>query len=511
MSGNHNNNSQSGENSGSGSEGTDTLDGIVSGTSGDDSIGLAYMGDPQGDQVDNDDAIQAGFDPDSDIIDAGDGDDTVEAGHADDTVFAGSGSDLVYGEEGDDVLHGDSNAPAVSVRESFEWDKAPDPDGAGRIDEGDNLNSGFSQDTGSVVVDFSVLPSSDGNSSYTDRSLATEGIVTDGGEIDATSGMRSLLDSKDDSATYQLDFSDSVENVSFRLNDIDHDSVVMVQAFDAEGNAIEFDLTGGSDVTLLDTDAVTGNDTADSTGGNTSYYSLDQSVLVEIEGPVSSIVITHSQDGYYSSGIAITDVYFDATPMPDCGEPGDDTLIGGEGDDVIYGEEGDDSLEGGDGDDTIDGGAGENTMSGGDGDDDITGGDDADTITGGDGSDTVNGGGGDDVIETGGSDGIPDRGVPDYGFNTPIAPDGDPLDDRDVVDGGAGDDVISTGDDNDTITGGEGDDTIDGGLDDDSIDGGTGDDDITGGQGSDTVDGGEGDDVIDTSGGGVPLPDNGVP
>ncbi|MGD9294731.1 MAG: Hint domain-containing protein [Roseobacter sp.] len=83
-------------------------DGIVSGTSGDDLIDLNYTGDPDGDRIDNEDAILPGQAPNDDIVVAGAGDDIVRAGAADDTVFGGSGNDLLEGESGDDLMFGNT-------------------------------------------------------------------------------------------------------------------------------------------------------------------------------------------------------------------------------------------------------------------------------------------------------------------------------------------------------------------------------------------------------------------
>ncbi len=83
-------------------------DGIVSGTSGDDLIDLGYTGDPDGDRIDNEDAILPGQAPNDDIVLAGAGDDIVRAGEADDTVFGGSGNDVLDGESGDDLIFGNS-------------------------------------------------------------------------------------------------------------------------------------------------------------------------------------------------------------------------------------------------------------------------------------------------------------------------------------------------------------------------------------------------------------------
>jgi Ca2+-binding RTX toxin-like protein len=82
------------------------LDGHVDGTSGNDLIGAAYVGDPNGDRVDANDAMLPGQTGQDDIIRAGDGHDTVYAGQGDDRVDAGSGNDSVFGEAGNDVLFG---------------------------------------------------------------------------------------------------------------------------------------------------------------------------------------------------------------------------------------------------------------------------------------------------------------------------------------------------------------------------------------------------------------------
>ncbi|TDK47424.1 Hint domain-containing protein [Antarcticimicrobium luteum] len=437
--------------------------GFVEGDENDNRIDVAYTGDPEGDMIDNGDAIDPSAGPDDDIVDAKGGDDYVEAGEGDDVVYAGSGDDEVYGQSGDDILYGDANAPGTSGgRQVFQWDLAPDPDDGGDIDAYDDLSGGFTQNTGSVDVTFTVVSQSPASAStFSAETQLVDGITTDGAPADSTSALDSDAYVQGDPVVYDLDFSAPVENVSFRINDIDNDGVVTVKAFDANGDPVEVTLTGGSRVTLSDTDAVAGDDTATSVGGNMPYTSTTHSVLVEIAGPISSLEIVHDQDGPADSGIAVTDIYFDA-PDADPGADGDDQLHGGEGDDIIYGEGG------------------------------------RDTITGGDGNDTVYGGDGDDTIDTSSTSGVPlpDRGFPSYQGLPEVPADSDPYDDRDTVDGGAGNDTIITGDDNDVIYGGAGNDTIDGGLDDDQIDGGSGDDFIVGGEGADTIDGGEGNDTI---------------
>jgi Ca2+-binding RTX toxin-like protein len=85
---------------------------VVSGTSGDDLIDSAYLGDPQGDRVDAGDNAAG---TDDDVIEAGGGNDTIAPGAGSDTVFGGTGDDvvltgagakLIYGGDGGDTLTG---------------------------------------------------------------------------------------------------------------------------------------------------------------------------------------------------------------------------------------------------------------------------------------------------------------------------------------------------------------------------------------------------------------------
>ena len=117
----------------------------------------------------------------NDIAYGGAGDDKVQGGNGDDKILGGTGNDVLAGDggndhilgnegddsidggSGDDRLYGDNAggsatpAPATYVRESFEWSKAPDPDYNGTaIDDGDNLNGGFSQK--SFTIQFAFRP-----------------------------------------------------------------------------------------------------------------------------------------------------------------------------------------------------------------------------------------------------------------------------------------------------------------------------------------------------------------
>ncbi|PVA11462.1 type I secretion protein [Pelagivirga sediminicola] len=361
---------------------TDIGRGVVDGTEGDDKIDAAYTGDPQGDVIDGGDAILQGQSGDDDIVNAGGGDDVVDAGAGDDEVFGGAGDDELHGGDGNDLLLGDRDiTDNIPAREVLQWDQAPDPDGwdcTPGIDDGDRLST-FTQNTGNVDVSFSSS-SVRGSTRFESNYHLVDDVVTGGAKANPNSSLGNVLNGKGASSTYTLDFSKAVENVSFRVNDIDGDGIVKITALDAEGNPITVNLTGGCKVKLKDTDAVAGNDTVDSRGGYGSDTNPDYSVLVDIPGPVSQIQIVHSQDGPRTSGIKVTDVYYDTYPTV---AEGNDTLFGGDGDDTLLGEGGADVLTGGDGADQISGGDGADTIIGG------TAGDVVDGGSGGDDNDTL--------------------------------------------------------------------------------------------------------------------------
>ncbi|MEM6759209.1 MAG: Hint domain-containing protein [Pseudomonadota bacterium] len=277
-----------------------------------------------------------------------------------DLIFGNGGDDTINGAGGDDTIFGDdgSSQDRVLVRESFEWDKLPDPNGGGGIDDGDPL-SGGSQDTGNVTVSYAVLSENGATTAFSTEEQNVDGIDDGPESIDDDSGLNSTLGGSDaGSASYELTFSDDVENVDFNVNDIDGSATVRITAFDSDGNAVPVVLTQGDGLDLVDANTVT---TAD-LGEYDDPDSEDFSTNVAIAGPVARIVIEHSE-GAFNSGIWVTDVYFDAADM-DAAQPdgGDDVIIGGEGADVMFGEGGDDTFvvgSGAEGDgDVISGGAG---------------------------------------------------------------------------------------------------------------------------------------------------------
>lgn len=81
-------------------------DGVVTGSGGDDLIDTSYAGDPDGDQIDNSDALLPGAGPQDDVVRAGSGNDSVLAGAGNDSVEGEGGADVLYGGAAQDTLSG---------------------------------------------------------------------------------------------------------------------------------------------------------------------------------------------------------------------------------------------------------------------------------------------------------------------------------------------------------------------------------------------------------------------
>lgn len=279
------------------------------------------------------------------------GTDTGVAG--DDTILGGDGDDVIYGGQGDDTIYGDDiDGTGAATRESFNWDQLSDAE----------IDNGVTQNTGSVTVTYDrTADTGSHRSHFNNETLNVDGIDGGAETIDTIGGLQSTTNGANGQGTFEWTFSEEVENVEFNVNDIDGDGIVKITAYDLNGNPIEVLLDGGANLTLVDTDTVAGADTADSNGGYDVNQSANYNLQVTIPGPVSRIVVDHTQDGANNSGVTVTDIFFDVVTAA----TGDDVIFGDDGNDVIFGGVGDDTVDGGAGDDVITGDAGADTLSGG--------------------------------------------------------------------------------------------------------------------------------------------------
>ena len=264
-------------------------DGTVSGTAGNDIIDNSYLGDPDGDIVDSNDAILAGHAGNDDLIEAGAGNDTVNAGSGNDTVYAGTGDDTVSGGVGDDRIFGEAGNDLIFGGT-----------GTDSIDGGsgnDIVNGGNGADTllGGEGADRFVQDAGFGNDTIT------------GGETG-----------------------------------LDDDTIWSTQGIDTTtiltGNEAGTITDGTSTATFSQIEVIdvgAGNDTVDASASNAS---------ITVYGNAGRDTVTGSSADDRLFGGADSDTLSGGT--------GADTIFGGAGDDTITFSQGD-SIDGGTGDDTF--------------------------------------------------------------------------------------------------------------------------------------------------------------
>jgi len=509
----------------------ETLDGIVEGTGGADLIDYNYTGDPDGDEIDHNDAILPGEAPQDDIVEAGAGNDTVYAGEGDDDVRAGAGDDLVHGQAGNDSLVGgegndtlDGGAGDDTLLGGSDDDSLIGGDGNDVI-WGDNAGAGGA--TPDNVADPLTLSAAnvkagsqtgaDGCANAGDSVIYKNVTVTEDGHVvmaklilvdrssglnvDLTGGAGSeiLLNGNNDAgdagktASFRLEFYDQLTGLPIDISSIatfgDLDKTQFAEKVGIPADQFtNYGLTADTSLTLNAGSTITATGTEQNDPSDQDAWF---SAAFENRGFIEFTLTTRE----VNSGFTLNGAVIDQPVIVDL-NPGNDTLEGGDGDDTLYGEAGNDLLTGG---------AGDDYLSGGDGDD---------TFVGGAGNDTFQGNAGLDVLDYSASG----AGVT-VDLSTSFLTGGDAT--GDVIEGGI-DGVIGSGfadaltgfdhqgtDPADTYTnhffGMAGDDTLNGKGADDLLDGGAGDDDIVleNGFGIDTIIGGETEelrgDVLDAS------------
>ncbi|WP_373356756.1 Hint domain-containing protein [Pseudoroseicyclus sp. CXY001] len=270
-------------------------DGTVEGTAGNDVIDTSYEGDPEGDKVDNDDALLDGHDGNDDLIYAKGGDDTVIAGDGQDTVHGGDGNDVIYGGDGG-LPKFDNPYPPLS--------QDPDP-----YDDMDTLYGGAGDDT--------IYGGDDADRLYGGKG---DDVINGGIDNDYIQG------DKGDDTIIGGEGSDVIIGGA-------GDDVI----YGGYGPDLPDELNIRDDQGDLVTD--NGKDVIFASAGNDTVYGLDDDDTI------------FGQDGndYLDGGIDDDLIY---------GGRGNDTIIGGQGNDSLYGNNDRDIFIGGNGGDHVDGGAG---------------------------------------------------------------------------------------------------------------------------------------------------------
>ena len=376
---------------------------------------------------------------------------TINGDASDNRLTGTSDAEQSTGCSGIDTIDGGGGADAIDGGGAALSPTPLDLNWANEGADGTDLTAGFTQNTGGINVGVGFTNDGGGSSASVETGAT---YVATGETFNPNSNLSLIGNGAADAWTVDLDFAavpgagfaDEVENVAFRLQDIDAggwQDIFTVNAFDADGNPVEVQLTPSGN------DSVDGNTVTAGPGG-TGFTDPEGSVLVNIPGPVARIEIILQNGGASAHVTAITDIAFEAVPVDDdvlSGEAGNDTIAGGFGNDSIDGGSDNDSLDGGSGNDTLDGGTGLDTLIGGAGNDSLLGNTGRDSLDGGSGNDTLDGGSGNDTLTGGSGD---DSVLGGTGFDVLTGGDG-----ADTLDGGNGNDTI-TAESGDVVIGGEG-------------------------------------------------------
>ena len=348
-----------------------TSDGIVSGTSGNDTIDENYNSDPDGDTLSTGaDSISAGAGDDTVI--AGEGDDTVDGGTGADSIEGGQGADSIEGGSGADTIYGDTDGVIEGETTTFEWDTQ------GVADE-TSVAGGITGNTASGDIQVAMTITQEEN--FTGASMETNDVLYDfDGRSDTSSielygggsgtGQNAATMTMDFTSNDPANITDEVMNVSFGIFDLDESvgqflDQVVITAFDANGNPVSVVLTPG-DASTITVNNATGTATAiGGSGGSGSVNSLTGYLNVSIAGPVAQIVIDYNNvdTAYGNHAIRVGDLEMTPIQIADPAANAD-SISGGDDNDLIYGGEGNDDVSGDAGDDSIHGETGSDTIFG---------------------------------------------------------------------------------------------------------------------------------------------------
>jgi Ca2+-binding RTX toxin-like protein len=284
-------------------------DGLVTGTSGADTIGAGYA-DAQGDLIDGNDAILVGEVGDDDRVFGGAGADSIASGAGNDEVFGGTEGDTIDGGTGTDSLSGGAGADSLFGN-----------DGADTLDGGegaDTLRGGAGGDLlrGGTQLDFVDYTGSDTGVNVNLAANTFSGGHATGDSSDGT--VDGIIGSG---------FGDSLTGAD-------------VQNFTGPDVFTTVIFGGG------------GNDTIDGRAGNDSLY-----------GDAGDDILIGGTGADLLSGGA------DADTLDGGSEA--DLLQGGAGADRLVGGSGADTLQGGDDRDLFVGGTAGDVVDGGEGGDDL--------------------------------------------------------------------------------------------------------------------------------------------
>ncbi|WP_420859382.1 Hint domain-containing protein [Marivivens marinus] len=267
-------------------------DGTIEGTAGADVINGGYAGDPDGDMVDNNDAILPGHGPNADLIYAYGGDDVISSGLGDATIYAGDGNDDVYGglDGGNETVFGGTGNDTIST-----------------FDGEDTIFGGADDDLIFGGGHADVISGDAGND------------IINGGTGD------DQLFGGDDADRFVMEAGFGSDVIVGGEGGTDSDTIWSTQGID-----VTVTMTGDEAGTITD-------------GASTATFSEIE--VIETEGGDDKVDLSLDSSGMVVDTGAGNDTII--------GGLGNDILSGGAGDDLISGGAGIDTIGGGTGNDTI--------------------------------------------------------------------------------------------------------------------------------------------------------------
>ena len=386
-----------------------TKDGIVSGTSGNDIIDTTYLGDPDGDKIDANDATGvSGTTGNADLVYAGAGNDFVYSGVGNDQVYGGTGDDYLDGGDNNDTLYGGAGN-----------DQITDGDTGNDVLYGDAGNDDLSSNTGADTLyggdgndhlyaggtDAATLFGGAGDDSlYGTWTAAGDSLTGDAGNdrIYGNAGNDTIDAGAGD------DFVDTGDNNDLVYGGVGNDSVSAADGndtlfggddqdrFTLYGNNANSNVTGGEGGTDNDTLLLQNVESITYGGGNneagTVTFTAASGGGTMTFAEIETVAILGAVDG--TAGNDVMNVgYTDAQG---------DIIDGADGlNDTIYGYAGNDLIIAGSGNDTVYAGTGNDEVQAGLGNDTLYGEDGSDAVFGGAGDDLAYGGAGDDLFASG--------------------------------------------------------------------------------------------------------------
>ena len=411
-------------------------DGVVDGTAGNDLIDTSYVGDPDGDRIDANDATgYAGTTGHADYVLAGAGNDTVNSGLGNDVVFGGAGNDVVNAGTGNDTVSGEADNDSLdggSGNDSLSGGDGNDTLIGGTATTATTYTPVYSEITAATIA---TVTGTNGRPNFSVNTVSNESNLTTGNS-GAISGFQ--LGNGDSTETHTHTASSQLAGGQIQFNALDLNETLTIVI---DGTTLNLNAAISAGIVTFNGASLYSINGAGQIIRTAAGASSTTIGTLTINVPYTTFGLTLGTSSANTSGV-FYEYYVNTNPLDVAAEAGgNDTLSGGLGNDSLLGGDGNDSLLGDDGNDTLDGGTGNDMLSGGIGND---------SLLGGDGNDTLDGGDNDDVLDGGLND--------------------------DSLLGGLGNDSLLGNDGDDALLGGDGNDTLLGGIGNDNLSGGDGTD-----------------------------------